>query len=172
MKAKTSRPSGPVPPPGTDTATLTEKGWWVEAPRREKLIKLGARVVSHGRYVPDGRGRGASRSVPASPGRHRRAAHRRRSDVERRRSWPRRLSARELLQTRLTEPDFRSDSNHLPIGPAAGVTPALPPLQNASEGGYGAFQTARSAGHPGNVRLRPPSANRVGVGHRLLATLT
>ena len=41
---------------------------WSLTSLREKLIKIGAKVVSHGRYVlPDGRGRGAAADVPGNP---------------------------------------------------------------------------------------------------------
>jgi hypothetical protein len=42
---------------------------WSLTSLREKLIKIGAKVVSHGRYVnlPDGRGCGAPADVPGNP---------------------------------------------------------------------------------------------------------
>src|SRR6476469_5859003 len=42
---------------------------WSLTSLREKLIKIGAKVVSHGRYVdlPDGRGRGVATDVRRHP---------------------------------------------------------------------------------------------------------
>jgi hypothetical protein len=40
---------------------------WSLTSLREKLIKIGAKVVSPLRHVPDGRGRGATTDVPGNP---------------------------------------------------------------------------------------------------------
>jgi len=40
---------------------------WLLTSLREKLIKIGAKVVSHGRYVADGRGRGAAANLSRIP---------------------------------------------------------------------------------------------------------
>jgi hypothetical protein len=46
---------------------------WSLTSLREKPIKIGAKVVSHGpvRYLSDGRGRGAAKDVPGNPDAHR-----------------------------------------------------------------------------------------------------
>jgi hypothetical protein len=40
---------------------------WSLTTLREKLVKIGARIVRHGRYVPAGRGRGAAGAVCRHP---------------------------------------------------------------------------------------------------------
>jgi hypothetical protein len=48
----------------------------------------------------------------------------------------------------------RSNSIRASIGEAAGARMAMPPLQEASDGGYAPSQMAGSAGHTGNVGWR------------------
>ncbi len=40
---------------------------WSLTSLREKLVKIGAKIVRHGRHLPDGRGRGAEGIAPANP---------------------------------------------------------------------------------------------------------
>ena len=51
------------------TLALPEVEHWSLTTLREKLVKIGAKVVRHGRYVdvPIGRGGGAKGSVPENP---------------------------------------------------------------------------------------------------------
>ncbi len=57
---------------------------WSLTSLREKLIKIGAKVVSHGRYVtfPNGRGRGVTANVRGYPVAHRPAAGGARSSMK------------------------------------------------------------------------------------------
>jgi hypothetical protein len=54
---------------------LDEVKQWSLTTLRERLVKIGARIVRHGiDYVPNGRGDGAARALPAHPGRDSRPA--------------------------------------------------------------------------------------------------
>jgi len=57
---------------------------WSLTSLREKLIKIGAKVVSHGRYVtfPNGRGRGVTANVRGYPVAHHPAAGGARSSIK------------------------------------------------------------------------------------------
>ena len=69
-----------MPLPGTFTVKAAES--WSLTRLREKLIKVRAKVVSHGRYdVPNGRGRGVMANVLGYPVAHRPAANAARAGV-------------------------------------------------------------------------------------------
>jgi hypothetical protein len=113
---------------------------WSMSTLRERLVKIGAKIVRHGRSITFQMAEVMcpARAVPADTRCHRGASPVAAGSKLSAAAVTGRADCQQRTASRcpLTGADFRSERNHRPTGPTAGVIPALPSLPKPSDGGY------------------------------------